>query len=90
MPIDPPKTHSPLIIDSDTVLPFAIAFERFESVAWRCHEVFKPAGLMKIKQLAASCALDGTKPGYQLVIEECLGIGGPKGLDHPKRVLRHA
>ncbi len=29
----PPETHSVLIVDSDTILPLAVPFERFELIA---------------------------------------------------------
>jgi len=32
----PNKTESPLLVDPDTVLPFAITVQRFQAVAGRC------------------------------------------------------
>jgi hypothetical protein len=40
-PTLPAKTDPPLVIDSDAVLAFSLAFQSFQSVAWRRSQISK-------------------------------------------------
>ncbi len=71
----PAKADSPLIVDPDTILPFAIAFQGFEPVARRNPEVLKMPGLVKVQELTPCNSFDRTKFGHVLVIEQRFGFG---------------
>jgi len=49
--IVPPKTDSPLIVDTNTVLPLPSAFEPFEPVGRRHPEVLKGPGTVEHPKL---------------------------------------
>jgi hypothetical protein len=57
----PMKADSPLIVDPDTMLPFAVALQGFEPVAWRNPEVLQMPSLVKVQELASRNAFDRTK-----------------------------
>ena len=50
--VAPPKADSPLIIDSDTVLPRTITAQTLEPVARRNPEVFQTTRSINLAQLA--------------------------------------
>jgi len=76
------KADSPLIVDPDTMLPFAIALQGFKPVAWRNPEVLQMPGLVKVQEPASRNPFDRTKLRHILIIEQrpCFGIA--KGPDH--------
>lgn len=47
IPIGPDKAHAPLIIDPDTVLAFAIAFQGFETIGGRYPNVIQGSGVVE-------------------------------------------
>lgn len=62
----PHETDSPLIVDAEAVLPFAIIFQSFEPVGWRYFQINKRLRLVQHEQFpqrrlaeyrAASCAI---------------------------------
>jgi hypothetical protein len=42
--VDPNETDAPLLVDADTVLPLAIAPERFQPVSRGKRQIFQPRG----------------------------------------------
>src|SRR5581483_7376554 len=88
LPVRPAETDPPLLVDPDAVLPLAVAFERLEPISRRRHQVAKCLSTVKIEQLAARRPLNRPEAGDWAIIEQCLGIGRPEGLDHLPRVLR--
>ena len=88
--VNPPKTDTPLIVDADAMLPFAIAFERLQSIARRDPKVGKATSLVQIQELAPGATLDSAPTRHEFIIEERFGVLRPKGLDHLYRVLRAA
>ena len=57
-PTLPAKTDPPLVIDSDAVLAFSLAFQSFQSVAWRRSQISKL--LLRRGGIADSNARQGT------------------------------
>jgi len=53
--IFPYETHSPLIIDPDAVLPFAVAFQAFKSVAWWDPQIAQFNGAVQHYKLSVCC-----------------------------------
>lgn len=56
--VAPPKADSPLIVDSDTVLPRTITAQTLEPVARRNPEVFQTTRSINLAQLAQRNASD--------------------------------
>ena len=56
--VAPPKADSPLIVDSDTVLPRTITAQTLEPVARRNPEVFQTTRSINLAQLAQRDAHD--------------------------------
>ena len=79
----PPKADSPLIVDADTVLPRAIAFQLLKSVAWRDAEVVECLGGIHGNQLPKHhpSQLCGVPPHW-LAAEQARGISVGEALDH--------
>jgi hypothetical protein len=78
----PAKANPPLIIDSDTVLSFAIAFQSFEPVTGRDLEFVKALCLVQVQELPAGDPFNGPIPRHVLVAEQGLGPGVAEGTDH--------
>jgi hypothetical protein len=55
----PPKTHSPLLVDSDAVLSFTVAFEFFEAVARWHPKVFDRFSRVEYQQFLERSPLRG-------------------------------
>ena len=56
--IPPAKTHSPLVVDTNAVLAFAISFEFLQSVPWRDSKVVDRFRSVYHHQFPVSDALD--------------------------------
>jgi hypothetical protein len=65
----PEETDAPSVIDADAVLTPAIAFKRFQAVAWRNQKVLKGSSAVKIQQLPPRDSLKGPKAGNLYVSE---------------------
>ena len=61
--VAPPKADSPLIVDSDTVLPRTITAQTLEPVARRNPEVFQTTRSINLAQLAQRDAHDASVEG---------------------------
>ena len=61
--VAPPEADTPLIIDSDTVLPRTITAQTLESVTRRNPEVFQTARSVNLTQLAQRDAHDARIEG---------------------------
>jgi hypothetical protein len=66
----PEKADSPLIVDPDTVLPPAIAFQSLEPVARWDPEVLNVSGPVKIQELSPGTPLNRAKLRHILVTEQ--------------------
>lgn len=56
--VTPSETDTPLVVDPDAVLAFAIAFEGFEPIGRRYAQIVQHAGVPQHAQLAACHRLD--------------------------------
>ncbi len=50
--VRPPETDAVLFVDADTVLPFSIPAQGFESVAWRYSQLIKQCCGIQLIQLS--------------------------------------
>lgn len=65
----PVKADAPLIVDPDAMLPFAIALQGLQPVAWWDSEVPQMLGPVKIQKFAPCNPFDRPEPRHVLVIE---------------------
>ena len=56
--VRPTETQTELIIDSDTMLPRAIAFQGFQSISWRYPQIVQAARDLQLPQLASCYGCD--------------------------------
>jgi hypothetical protein len=81
----PKKAYPELVVDPDRVLPFAIASQRLETVAWRRPQVAEIASGVEVAQLPAR-HLDqiGRKAFGTLAVENSLGCLVPEAPDYER------
>jgi len=72
MPITPDKTDSPLFVDPNRVLSFAIATQTFELISGRRRQNAQLCGCMKLEQFPDGNPLDSPKTLAVLVMKELL------------------
>ena len=56
--LHPDEADAPLVVDSDGMLALAVAFQCFQSIAWRNSEMFQFCHRMKLHKLSKRCALE--------------------------------
>jgi hypothetical protein len=80
--VPPFKTNSPLVIDPNTPLAFAIAAELFEPVPRRLREFFNPIHAFDLSEFPEGGSFDrGEFPAVKAP-EQPLGIFIPERADH--------
>ena len=85
--VRPFEADAPLLINADTVLALSIAFQRFQRIRRRSHEIARITGAIKILQLLTRPLLYlAIKPPHELTLEYRLGIPVPEGSDHCKTI----
>ena len=82
MAITPNKTDSPLIVDTNRVLPFTIASQCFQLISGRRRQNVQLRGGVKLEQLPDCNPLDSAKTLAVLVMKKLLGFFGAEALDH--------
>jgi len=86
----PGKTHAPLIVDADAVLPSAVARQRLEPVAWRNSQVIQASGHVQLLQFAAGDRFDISETTGHPALEQSLRVFAFEGLDrHAGIVTRY-
>jgi hypothetical protein len=71
----PAKANPPLVVDADTVLPLAVAFQGFKVIAGRDAQVFEASGGMHLVELARSQQGDLLRDAPdEPAVEDRLGI----------------
>ena len=88
MPVPPFEAQTPLVVDTDAVLPCAVPVQRLQSVSWRDRQVSKPLGSVYQQQFAPSRSLDSAKSGYRFIEEQAFRIPVAKRTDYPYSLLR--
>jgi hypothetical protein len=66
--VRPTKTHAELIIDTDAMLPRAIAFQGFQSISWRHPQILQPARDVQLPQLTSRYRRDAREPPDSLAL----------------------
>jgi hypothetical protein len=75
-----PKADTPLVIDTDAPLTFAVSLQSLQPVAGRRTEVFKPIGIVKHLQLAFGNGGECPILARTLALEEWRGGLGGRGI----------
>jgi len=90
VPFTPDETETPLVVDTNTVLSFSVAVQRFQAVSWRCCQVaqFRSAG--QLAELSACDLLDSLKSTARVPLMKPLGLRVTERLNHNIIVLRAA
>jgi hypothetical protein len=65
----PHEAHPPLIIDADTVLSFALVFQRLQAVPWRHSQAVQLGGGVELEQLPPCNPFDVLESGHVLALE---------------------
>jgi len=79
----PPEADAPLIVDANTVLTGAIAFELFEAVPGRNAEVIELFGGVHDAELPQHEPLElGREATDWLALEQALGVPVGEAVDH--------
>jgi hypothetical protein len=81
--LTPRKADAPLVVDSDTVTPRAIAFQEFKLISRRHAKIFQPQRPMQVQQLPPSKPFNGLKSPNPAILKEQRGIGA---LERPDQV----
>ena len=81
--VPPLEAYAPLLINPDTVLVLAVAFQRFQLIRWWNHEIAQIDGAVQILQLLARPLLyPAIERPHELTLEYRLGVLVPEGSDH--------
>jgi hypothetical protein len=78
----PSKANSPLIIDTDAVLPLPVAFQRFKLIAGRLPQILECSGTMQIEKLAPRLPFKDLKTSNTKIIKESSGVATLDRFDH--------
>jgi hypothetical protein len=66
------EADTPLVIDADTPLPFAISLQGFQTITWwRAHEIQR-SRCVQLCQLALGYGLNGAEASRASALEYCL------------------
>jgi hypothetical protein len=77
----PHEAHAPLIIDADTVLPFAVALQGFEPITGRGCQIQQNVRRVQLVQFAPGHRLDIHKASYPVAPMQCFRISALKRPD---------
>jgi len=81
--VPPLEAYAPLLINPDTVLALAVAFQRFQLIRWWNHEIAQINGAIQILQLLTRPLLyPPIKPLHELTAEHRPRVLVPEGPDH--------
>lgn len=83
----PLEADAPLLIDPDTVLALAIAFQRFQLIRRRNHEIAQIGGTVQILQFLTRPLLYlAIKSLHELTVEHRLCVLVPEASDHSRTI----
>ena len=79
----PDEADSPLIVDANGMLPFAVSFEGFESIARRNREMFEFGDCVELSEISQSYTLNiwWKAAGFPFV-KKCFGVFAGERSDH--------
>jgi hypothetical protein len=80
--LPPDEANPPSVIDPDTMVPLAVAFQSLKPVAWRDLQVLERVGAMEIQELPPCDSLKAPKPRDFHISKQGFSVPGSKGADH--------
>jgi hypothetical protein len=60
--VRPTETHAELFVDTNTMLPLAIAFQGFQSIPWRYPQIVQSARDLQLPELTSRYGCDVREP----------------------------
>lgn len=88
--IAPDKTETPLVINANTMLPFAFTVQRLQSIPrWRC-QVAEFCGALQLPKLSARDPLDRMKTPAALAVVKLLSLQTAERPNHSESLYRTA
>jgi hypothetical protein len=78
----PHKTDTPLVVDTDAMLPFAVSFQWMKSIAPRHAQIHQTFGSVQHQQFSSRRLSNIHKLWDILVVEKSSRVGTIKRLDH--------
>jgi hypothetical protein len=88
--LSPDKTYSPLIVDANAVLPFAITLQCFQPICGRRLQKLQRYRAIQHLKFALSNTLEVGKSSYAIAFIEGLSVSAFEGIDHAVIILRNA
>jgi hypothetical protein len=82
----PHEANTPLVIDTNAVLPFTVVIKCMKFVTRRHLQINQKPSRVYHLELAARCPLDVREPGNILIVKKPLGLPALKGLYHTRRI----
>ena len=82
IPVAPDKADAPLIVDANTVLPFSVAFKRFQVISRGRGKVTKLRGNIQLPEFPLCHPLKSPKPPDALPRMKLFRIFRPERPDH--------
>src|SRR5262245_5940530 len=80
--VGPLKAYSPLIVDANAVLPFAISSQSFKPIAWQGSQVLQRNGGLQTIQFEARGAFEAVERFDSLALSKVPGSLIPVADDH--------
>jgi hypothetical protein len=81
--ITPHKTKTPLVVDSDTVLPLPLAAQGLQTVPWWRCRIAQLGSAIQLAELSACDPLHGSKATTRLPAVKSPGFRATERPDHP-------
>jgi len=69
IPVMPFKADSPLLVNSNRILPLSFASEGMELIAWIQHQGIKAGGCMQNRQSPSRLPLEGLEPLHSFIVK---------------------
>jgi hypothetical protein len=83
VPVLPPKTDAPLIVDADAVLPPSVTAQFLQAIPWRTSQVRQGLSRVEDEEFTKRGSLEVEGPArHSLAFEDLLGRFAPKALEH--------
>jgi hypothetical protein len=87
-PVAPTETDSPLVVDSDTVLPLSVTSQQFESVSRHCRHVLQHSRIIQHSEFTPCHILNIAASPASLALKQLLSLLAAEGSDHMASISR--
>ena len=80
--VSPAETNTPLIIDTNAVLPFSVARKRFKAIPWRYPQIAQLASDLKLPEFSLRRRGNAQKSPDALALGQRFRFGARKRFNH--------